>query len=177
MKIIFTDLNPESILIRCCYLCEMVKGDVENMFSSLPLCLLLILSSLRTEIMLWNFCISCGSRIISFIILSKSLRSSTEYEMTEYSVKQHLFLPPQATMHIKDFIGFLYTQYLQPTGDAFYGEEPCQRDVPLLTSSFQMLLPWSRSWIMRAREVIAITEMTCHTWNSTLFCHYTLSHS
>ena len=136
-----------------------------------------ILSFLRWRIMLGNFCISCESRIIPSLILSKSLKSWTEYSMTECSAKEHLPLPPQATGHVRIFIGFVYTQHLLPTGDAFWGEEPCQRDFLLLASSFQMFLYHSISGIMKLQKLVAITGLTCHTWNSIVFPHHRIFHS
>ena len=108
--------------------------------------------------MLGNFYISCESRIIPSLILGKSLKSWTEYATTECSAKEHLLLPPEATVHVRIFIDSLYTQHLLPTGDAFWGKEPCQRDFLLLATSFQMFLYHSISWNMRPQEVVAITD-------------------
>lgn len=83
MQLISADGNPESTYWICVTHVKWWKKMWEIfVFALFPISfLLLILSSLRTRIMLWNVCISCESRIIPSIKLTKSLQSSTEYAM------------------------------------------------------------------------------------------------
>lgn len=83
MQLISADGNPESTYWICVTHVKWWKKMWEIfVFTLFPISfLLLILSSLRTRIMLWNVCISCESRIIPSIKLTKSLQSSTEYAM------------------------------------------------------------------------------------------------